>query len=777
MSFEWNSTEFKSDVDAYLDWISFPGSRFPPGFEEYPLPVSVFQQFRPEYLTSGFPKDGLGSGGLFASIFASAFPFGEPIQLGSAGGGGSGAVASFFLGDQSTTELPFDLKGFGDDDFVYLADNSKTDPLRNTAGRTLFARPLPADAVGRSNSLSLGFFPHSHAAKTGDEADGHVIIGIIDEGIAFGHERFRKGLTESRVDSVWLQDAPYREDGYLPYGKQIDQDEIDQLLRNSTQGSYLDEDKFYSLAAAADFSRAGHKANARRVAHGTHVMDTAAGFPMGPEGEKWHIICVQLPSATVAETSGLGLERYFLDGIQFIERRATSIAEKLGKKEMPLVINFSSGVRAGPRDGTSLIEQFLDEFIRHRRRVGEAPTQIVLPAGNSYQSRSHARFVLSPNEQQSVTWRVLPDDKTFSYIEVWLDKAIDLTSKKTVALRVTTPDGTESEWLVGVEQEKNLSDYLASVTGSVEGESGVFEEATGAVDLSNLLVLSPKGDLGTPICKVYFQSVESNFFSKDETKKRGRFLICLLPTMLDDAPMKLAPHGDWTIAVRNDSAINARMDAWIHWDDSPLSYIRTGRQSYFTDDTYQRYDSTTGKEIDFDKSNSVVRRAGTMNAIATGREPVVVGGYVEATEEPARYTAADFDGKGAENAKPLVSAVCEVSNVLPGILGAGTRSGSRVVMNGTSVAAPQIARKIAEWMAAGEDDAKITERLRTLDGLPLEEPATDSTTESRNAALFEPEQPTSRLGQRRARDPNQESRRRTEDLSGPESSVVRDQRS
>ena len=42
------------------------------------------------------------------------------------------------------------------------------------------------------------------------------------------------------------------------------------------------------------------------------------------------------------------------------------------------------------------------------------------------------------------------------------------------------------------------------------------------------------------------------------------------------------------------------------------------------------------------------------------------------------------------------------SYVHRGILAAGTRSGSRVVMNGTSVAAPQIAREIAEMRATGD---------------------------------------------------------------------------
>jgi len=44
-----------------------------------------------------------------------------------------------------------------------------------------------------------------------DGADqGAVVVGIIDDGIAFGHQRFRKvvgGNIESRVEFWWLQDG------------------------------------------------------------------------------------------------------------------------------------------------------------------------------------------------------------------------------------------------------------------------------------------------------------------------------------------------------------------------------------------------------------------------------------------------------------------------------------------------------------------------------------------------------------------------------------------
>ena len=63
-----------------------------------------------------------------------------------------------------------------------------------------------------------------------------------------------------------------------------------------------------------------------------------------------------MPTVTVADTSGLGLEYYVLDGIDYILGRAQDIAQERECGELPVVINFSSGILAGPRDGTHPLE-------------------------------------------------------------------------------------------------------------------------------------------------------------------------------------------------------------------------------------------------------------------------------------------------------------------------------------------------------------------------------------------------------------------------------------
>ena len=99
-------------------------------------------------------------------------------------------------------------------------------------------------------------------------------------------------------------------------------------------------------------------------------------------------------------------------------------------------------------------------------------------------------------------------------------------------------------------------------------------------------------------------------------------------------------------------------------------------------------------------------RASTINAIATGASPIVMGGFERKEMKAAKYSSAG-PVSPALGVLPAISdgvtamTVSEDSLVHTGVLGAGSRSGSVLAMDGTSVAAPQIARWVAGQLAAG----------------------------------------------------------------------------
>jgi hypothetical protein len=95
---------------------------------------------------------------------------------------------------------------------------------------------------------------------------------------------------------------------------------------------------------------------------------------------------------------------------------------------------------------------------------------------------------------------------------------------------------------------------------------------------------------------------------------------------------------------------------------------------------------------------ALTRRRG-INAIATGTQTIVIGGWIRRDRRLANYTAAGTAGVPLPTrAAPSYIVSTDDSLVHAGVLAAGSRSGSVVAMSGTSVAAPQYARALADYL-------------------------------------------------------------------------------
>ncbi|WP_145963749.1 hypothetical protein [Bradyrhizobium algeriense] len=638
-------------VDAYIDWVRDTAKRVL------------------------YPNDELRSVPILVSLQPGKTKreFFERLQRASGKLDDMG-IGSDLKYEQFTLNMP-------DEAFERLQGDSSIDQLIH---RITIAHKLPRHAMREDRPLPK---PQHSVGKYEPRKGSPVVMGIIDEGIAFANQRFRRGPGSSRVEYAWIQDG--RVEGDVPYGLELTKAKIDKSLGECLNAGQVDEDLFYSATGVVDFGQSAHKAAARRAGHGTHVMDLACGYdegssPTGEEGKDQRpIVCVKLPTVTVADTSGLGLEYYVLDGIDYILGRAHDIARERECGELPVVINFSSGILAGPRDGTQPIELAIDARIEGRA----APTDVVLPSGNSRLSRLHAKILLSPSgqkdDERKLQFCVLPDDRTCSYLEIWLPARDETWPKYWMELSLTPPGGQESELSLVAGTDKRAMEW---------------------------------GSNGNVLCKVYYEFI-------GPPTNRGRYVIALLPTALPDAEQQLAPFGTWTIGFRNRLDQQINVEASIQWDDRPLGYPQNGRQSYFVDDRYQRFEEISGREVEVD-NDSMIKRDGSINAIATGSHTIVAGGYLRKENKvvkyssggpisPASYAAQVANRQGPvalapkepddlERTGPDAMAWSDESYVHRGILAAGTRSGSRVVMNGTSVAAPQIARVIAERRAMGD---------------------------------------------------------------------------
>jgi hypothetical protein len=509
---------------------------------------------------------------------------------------------------------------------------------------------------------------------------GSVVTAVIDDGLAIAHERFRI-LDKTRIECFWDQVEPNPNPApNWDYGRELCKYDvgtvagIDTWLARCMHSGIVDEDEFYLKTGLVDFGSSGHKSTAQRSSHGTHVMDLACGDDPSSVSNDRPIICVQLPRRTTEDTSGATLAPQVLDALWYIADRAGS---------QPLVVNLSYGVFAGPHDGSSDLETWMQEFIRLRNNV--APTAIVLPAGNSHMARCHARFRLGTGTSSStfrLDWRVLPDDRTESILEVWLPYRPLVVPK--VKVRVIAPGNAMSGWA----SEGTTLDW---------GPAGPI--------VSSIAYAAPSGALG-----------------------RGRIRITLNPTSATDPGIDLAPAGIWKVEIKNDSgAAIPGIHAWIQRDDEPHGYPVRGRQSRFEDRNYVRFEPS-GRDKEDDDPSSYIQRAGSINAIATGDDPVVIGGCRRKDLAAAKYSAGGPAVVRPGSAPPPrldpdAMTVSDDSVVFHGVLAAGSRSGSVVAISGTSIAAPQIARELAKIIGAGVNPRSYVQALAQMqEGIPRPDP-------------------------------------------------------
>ncbi len=447
--------------------------------------------------------------------------------------------------------------------------------------------------------------------------------------------------------------------------------------RSSAGRSSITFDLFSASAQFAD--RFFNRPLGFAAAHGTAVMDLAAGYDFEEEDEagagKRPIVAVELPPLATVETNGARLEFYVLQAVHRILFWADRYGDDINALEqVPLVINLSYGITAGPKNGRGFLESQLAELIEKRHAT--MPTYLVLPSGNSYRDQLSATATVSRGDHLDIDWRVPGDDQTPSYVEIRLDRLIDFD------FTLTLPDS----------EPKTIhhSDLSAG----------------------NVFVVEFKNTAGL---------YKAAIFLEEDPGRSGEALItvALAPTATVEAPFHRTVPGGHQLRIDNTGARDLNVDIDVQRDDTPIGFPSFGRQGYLDDGKVDELDEVT-KNYQAPTlatapgvTPSVVTRDRTMSAIATSSaiaippkpEPkvAVVGGAfpsdnssggVAGDRPPTTYTAS---GAGLE-VKPGLSAVSETGRVLQGILAAGPHTGSCAVISGTSVAAPQVTRLLVNYL-------------------------------------------------------------------------------
>ncbi|MEM9580333.1 MAG: S8 family serine peptidase [Pseudomonadota bacterium] len=499
---------------------------------------------------------------------------------------------------------------------------------------------------------------------------GSVVMGIIDDGIAIANDLFRTGPTSSRVENAWVMEAPFVEtDGQnQTIGRSISRAQINDLLRQHTAGGFLDEARFYQSTGQITFADAGYSPVSAQRSHGTHIAAVAAGAPMHAAISTRPIICATLPPRVTVDVTGQSSLPAVALALQHLHHQAKSFVFDGAKGDpVPVVLNFSFGNFSGPHDGTGEIDFLLEQFIT---QGGAQLRKIVLPAGNGNLSRTHAEVPLKPRKnKRSRKLRLVspPDDRTASHVQFWIPRDASHVAR----FRATPPGGPKSP-----------------VLSSQEGTPAELVLRNGSGDIIARLTRS---HIPAPV---------------------NRCLISLSfnPTESLTPSNALMRAGHWKIAIKGagcdgmDAAEVLDTDAvqsWIRRDETVPGFAPGGRQPRFEDARYKTR-GTFGRPLATDpkRTRSLIRREGTLSGYATGAFPVVVAALEAKTKQLSTYSASGPLSPGPDQTPtrigPDVAARGDDSAILRGVISAGSASGSFVRMSGTSVAAPAVARAVAD---------------------------------------------------------------------------------
>jgi hypothetical protein len=516
-------------------------------------------------------------------------------------------------------------------------------------GLPLVRDAIAGEAAPLAASMPAGIQPVPVAAPD----DTLPLVGIIDHGIAVAHAAFRRGRggPEPRLLALWDQDAyrcrneHWQQVAELGYGGELSA----AMLAGLIAATGDDERSIYERIDYAPVQRV--------VSHGTHVLDLAAGDPhpltpigLAAEDEQRHwsgaasragIIAVQLPCKPQKDTSGSALPVHVLDALHYIAARA-------GARDV--VVNLSDGGYGGPHDGCSMLERAIDRYLERKPNV-----VLVLAAGNAHEDRLHASVpALAAGQAHALHWQVLPADATPSFVEVWFDRELRAGD---ATLQVVAADGTAS------------------------GEVALGDAPRVLVDDTGRIVAAVIGRLQNP-----------------NGVRRGMFLLALAPTARVRTDRGTAPHGRWTLTVRNAQAAGdpVRVDAWIERDTPAINDPGPWRQSFFDDD------ACAPQSVDSRRTLGSLAGSGQAVVVASHyRRHAAFGGC-----DPAAMTAiARYSSRGPDRAGdvrgPDVAAPGDESPVSSGLRAAASRSGATARLSGTSVAAPLVTRRIVNLLAAG----------------------------------------------------------------------------
>lgn len=223
-----------------------------------------------------------------------------------------------------------------------------------------------------------------------------VLTAVIDSGIDYYHEAFRREDGTTRIWKLWDQTL----------GVIYTEEEINEALK------------------------AGSRAEARQIVpsidlsgHGTAVAGIAAGS--GGETNQYRGIAYEsnllVVKLGIPESEGFPRTTELMRAVNFVVREAVL-------RRMPVAVNLSFGNTYGSHDGTSLLETFLDDISNYGKSV------FVVGTGNEGAGAGHSSGLLTMAGSQETELSIGPYQTGIS-VQLWKSYA------DSFEIRLVTPSG------------------------------------------------------------------------------------------------------------------------------------------------------------------------------------------------------------------------------------------------------------------------------------------------------------------------------------------------
>ena len=205
-----------------------------------------------------------------------------------------------------------------------------------------------------------------------------VLVGIVDSGIDLTNPDFRNEDGTTRIAALW--------------------DQVDREYTSEEINEFLNAEGTVQPPLSADSS-----------GHGTAVAGIAAGNGRGSEGRRYRgaapeseLVIVKMKSP---QPGGFPRTTELMTGVDYLIRKAQEM-------RMPVAVNISFGNTYGPHDGSSLVEQYLNDVSAIWKNV------ICIGTGNEGTAAGHAAGIVSDEEEAVQELAVQEREQPFG-LQIW----------------------------------------------------------------------------------------------------------------------------------------------------------------------------------------------------------------------------------------------------------------------------------------------------------------------------------------------------------------------